>query len=488
MEEKSLFHNFIFNFIKTLNNILFPVITFTYSARILGVDGVGQVNFTKSIITYFTMVATLGMNYYGTREAAKRRGNRDKLSKYTHEMLFINCVTTALAYVLLFLSMALVPKLQDYRALLLVNSLAIALQGMGMEWLYQALEEYRYIAVRSSLFQVAALVAMFVFVRDAEDVAPYAAVTLAASSGAYVLNFINARKYICWRWYGHYEIKKHLRPILWLFAMAVSIELYTVLDSTMLGFLQGDAAVGRYTAAVKVNKLVNSLIIAIGAVLIPRLSFYIGQGEQERVKALVEKAYNYVFMLSVPAAVGLFMLSDGIIRLFSGPEFMSASLTMRILTPIVILIPFSVMTNQQTFVPMGKEKLILFSTSVGAVTNIILNSFLIPRYAENGAAIATVIAEMAVAIICLMNVSRYFDMKQVLCSVGHYWIAAAVIPVVVLLIKMMDVSYIVHIILAIPVSVMLYYIILLLLKNPYAKGAFQIVDMKFSSGRSKKYR
>ena len=469
-KEKSLLQNYIFNLIKTLNGILFPIITFAYSSRVLGVDGVGQVNFAKSVIAYFTMLAMLGMNYYGTREAAKLRNDRERLSQFCLEMLSINGFTTIIAYILLTVSLLLIPLLQDYRNLLLICSSAIALQGMGMEWLYQAMEEYRYIAIRSFLFQAISLIAIVFLVKNESDVAPYAVLTVMASSGSYVLNFINARKFVHFHQRTRLGILKHIKPLLWLFALAVSIELYTVLDTTMLGFLKGDTAVGLYTAAIKVERMVNTLLTSAGVVLIPRLSFYISQGKTKETSG-----YNYVFMLSIPAAVGLFMLSDDIILLFSGSQFASAGFTMRILIPIVILIPFSMMTNQQTFVPMGKEKLILLSTSVGAIMNLILNSILIPLYAENGAAVATAISELGVAIVCLMNVSRFFEMKQVLCSAWHYWLAAAVIPVVVWLIKLIKVTYIIHLVLAIPLSVTLYLLSLFLLKNPYAKEAAQMI-------------
>lgn len=468
-KKKSLFNNVIFNFIKTLLGVVFPVITFTYSARILGVEGVGQVNFAKSIIEWFIMLAVLGMNYYGTREAAKLRLNRNELSKFTHEVLFINGVSTGLAYFLLFLLMEFVPRLHTYKTLLLLNSLAIVLQGMGMEWLYQALEEYRYVVTRSIAFQIVALIALFVFVRDAGDIVTYAAVSLMSSSGAYVMNFINARRFINWRWYGQYEIKKHLQPLLWLFAMAVSIELYTVLDSTMLGFLQGDGAVGRYTAAIKVNKLVNRLITSVGVVLIPRLSFYIGRGEKKRVNELVDKAYNYVFMLSVPAAVGLWMFSDEIILLFSGPKFASAGFTMKILTPIVLVIPFSATTNQQTFIPMGKDKLILRSTITGAVTNLICNLIMIPRFAENGAATATVVAEIAVAIVCFHNVRKYFNMSYIFRLIWQYFIAAFPIPLIVIMIGRWKLYYVISMVCATIISTIAYFVILMLIGNPYIR-------------------
>ena len=172
-------------------------------------------------------------------------------------------------------------------------------------------------------------------------------------------------------------------------------------------------------------------------------------------------------MLSVPAAVGLFTLSDGIIRLFSGPEFVSAAFTMRTLTPIVIVIPFSVVTNQQTFIPMGKEKLILFSTSVGAVTNLICNALLIPRFAEDGAAAATVLAETAVAIVCLYNAEMYFDIKRIFKHYYQYWLGVLPIPLIAIIVKKWHTHYLIEMFVIIASSAVCYFLILILMRNNY---------------------
>lgn len=483
-KSKSILLSSFFNVIKTFSGLVFPVITFAYASRILGDVGIGQVNFAKSIVSYFVMFAMLGMNYYGTREGAKLRNDKEAFSKFAHEMFLINGITTAIAYVFLLISLVFVPKLQDYRTLLLISSAAILLQGLGLEWMYQAIEEYRYIAIRSVVFQLAAFVALFLFVREKDDVVPYAVITVLAGSGSYLLNFLNARKYIRFRRYGHYEILRHLKPILWLFAMVVSIELYTVLDSTMLGFLKGNAAVGRYTAAVKVNKMVVHLITAAGSVLIPRLSFYIRHNEGRKLHELLVKFYNYVFLFSVPAAVGLFMLSDDVIVLFSGNEFLSAGLTMRILTPIILVITFSITTNQQTLIPMGKEKLMLIATAVGAVVNLTLNRFLIPLYAENGAAVATVAAETAVAVISFLNIRKYFDMKKVFCRYWQYWAAAFPIPIIVCLIKLMRLRCAAETMIAIAASAVCYFCVLLWLKNPILLE----LSKKLSAGKKPKHQ
>lgn len=485
-EQKSLFSNSIYNLIKTFSGLVFPIVTFSYSARILGETGIGRVNFSRSVISYFAMFAQMGMNYYGTREAAKLRNNKEQLSRFTHEMLLVNLCTTILAYVSLFAIMYKVPKLDGYESLLLLCSLTILLQGLGMEWLYQALEEFHYIAMRSVIFQICALFALFAFVRTSDDIIQYAAITLFASSGSYVMNFIHSRKYIDFHRFPHYEIKKHIKPILWLFAMTVSIELYTVLDSTMIGFIKGDASVGRYTAAVKVNKMVISLITSFGMVLIPRLSYYIGQGEDKKVESTVRQALNYVFMLSVPATIGLFALSNEIILLFSGSGFSAAGTTMRILTPIVAIIPVSTFINLQVFVPKAKEKLILLSTCTGAVTNFICNLYLIPRFAENGAAVATVLAEFMVTVVCIINIGKFYNRRRLFSEYHRYWIASLPVVVASILLRRLPVHYIFRMIITIACSTMCYAGMLFLQKNTYFLTAFRALKEKLNASRNGK--
>ncbi len=474
-------NNILFNLLRTLSKNIFPLITFMYAARVLGEDGIGKFSFSKSIITWFTLLAMLGMDNYGVREAAKRRDDRRELSRFSQEMLLINLVSTLFSYALLIVALCLIPKFHDYQTLLLINSVAIFMQGMGMEWLYQALEKYRYLALRSFAFQGIALVAMFVFVRTADDVIPYMIVYLVATSGPFLLNFWNARRWISFRRLDAYQFRKHLRPLLWLFAMVLSAEMYTVLDTAMLGFLQNDAAVGRYTAAVKITRVVNTVIFSLSMALIPRLSYYVGRGEKEKVKEVVNKAYNYVFMLSVPAAVGLFVLSKEILRLFSGSGFLSANLTMQILTITVIVIPFSVSTNQQTLIPLGEEKRSVAATVVGAITNFICNMVFIPRLAECGAAIGTVVAEVCVAMVSFYNASRFFNMKRIFRVYFQYWLAALPIPLIAWLaghVFEYDFMYVTLVILA---SIPAYFGVLYLLKNEFLLVALRQASQKGTS-------
>ena len=142
MKQKSLKLNAILNIFKTFLGVVFPLITFPYSSRVLQPDGIGKVNFAQSVVSYFAIFAGLGISSYGIREAAKLREDKEKLSKFCKEIFTLNCIATAIAYSVLLCAIFFVPKFSSYRAVLCVCSATIIFTTIGMEWLYKAEEDY----------------------------------------------------------------------------------------------------------------------------------------------------------------------------------------------------------------------------------------------------------------------------------------------------------------------------------------------------------
>ena len=178
---------------------LFPLITFPYSSRVIGPVGIGKVNFAASIISYFSIIASLGISTYAIREAAKVRDDKTALSKFSKEIFTINAITTLIAYALFFTALFCIPKFNEYRILLCISSSTILFTTIGMDWLYNALEEYAYITIRSIAFQIASIVLLYAFVHTPEDYIIYGGITVFASVGSNILNFIHSRKYISFR-------------------------------------------------------------------------------------------------------------------------------------------------------------------------------------------------------------------------------------------------------------------------------------------------
>lgn len=397
-KKKSLKLNFIMNALLTMSSFIFPLITFPYVSRVLEPAGYGKVSFATSLIAYFLIFAQLGIPTYGVRACAKVRDDKRLLTKTAHELLIINLVMSVVSYVVLALALIFVPKLREDRLLYIVVSLTIIFTTIGMEWLYKALEQYTYITVRSLIFKVVALIAMFLLVNDKEDYVIYGGITILASSASYLMNFIHARKYIDLRPVGGYEFKPHLKAVAIFFAMACATTIYTNLDTVMLGFLTTDADVGYYNAAVRIKSILVSIVTSLGTVLLPRASYYVEHGKMEEFRQISSKALNFVVVAATPLMLYFMLFARQGILLLSGEDFLGSVLPMQIIMPTLLFIGLTNILGIQILVPTGREKMVLYSVIVGAAVDVACNFLLIPKFAATGAAVSNMLAEAAVLV------------------------------------------------------------------------------------------
>lgn len=388
----------IMNAILTMSSFIFPLITFPYISRILLPEGTGKVNFAISVVTYFSMFAQLGIPTYGVRACAKYRDDKEKLSRTVHELLMINLLMVVFAYIAFGVALSVVPKFAQEKTLFLIISITILLNALGVEWLYKALEQYSYITIRSVIFKIIALVAMFMLVHQKSDYEIYGAIAIFATSASNVLNFINLRKYIYLKPLGEYQIKQHIKMILVFFSMSVATTIYTNLDNVMLGFMKGDTDVGYYGAAVKIKMILVSFVTSASAVLLPRASYYVDKGLMDEFYRILKKTMHFVVMIAIPLTVYFILFAEEGILFLSGVEYKNSIIPMQIIMPTLVLIGITNVTGIQMMVPLGKEKQVLHSVIAGAVTDLILNIIFIPRYGAAGAAFGTLVAEIIVLI------------------------------------------------------------------------------------------
>lgn len=466
--QKSLKKNAVYNMIRNLMNIIFPIISFPYASRILMPEGLGKVNFANSTIEYFVLIAGLGIGSYASRECAKVRDDREKLSKLAKEILLINTVSTVFAYILLAVSLIFVPKFESYRILLIVCSTKILFSTIGMDWLYTANEEYRYITMRSVVFQILSLIFLFTFIRSKDDYVLYAAMGVFSSVGSNICNLIYARKFISIKTKANVEIKKHLKPIFTFFGNSLATKLHTALDSVMLGFMASDVAVGYYSAANKISLLVRQLITAITTSLMPRSSYYLESGNKEKYTQMVNKAANVTFFFAIPAATGLFFLCEPIIIIFSGESYLPALNAMKIIVPTLVICSFCSFMNNLLFVPARKEKILLIAQCAGAALNLILNSLFIPVWGAFGAAFATLIVEIVITSIEFAFAFKLLKSRAIFISFLQPLIASAVMFAVICLLFSRIENPLLQTVLSITTGSAVYAAITLLMKNQTA--------------------
>ena len=394
MEKKSIKKNMLMSVILTSSNFIFPLITYSYVARILTPVGTGKVAFVSSIIGYFTYISTLGVPSYGLRECAKIRDNRNKLSTLVQELLLISLVATIVCYIILFFSVITIPKLFEYKRLFLIMSCHIFLNSIGVEWFYQSIEEYSYITVRSIAFKIIAVVLTFVLIHQLEDYIWYGFITIFTTSASYIFNFFHLRKFITLKKREKYNLRRHLLPILILFASSIVLTVYNNFDVTMLGLISGEREVGLYNSALKVKNIVLSLSSALTAVMIPRIAYFFEKNDKENVYGLLRKSLNISLLVAIPVAIYILIYTKDVLLFVAGKEYIDAVGSLRVLIICIIPLVITNLCGNQILIPSGNEKRYTQSVTVGLVIDIVLNILLIPTNGAVGAALGTLAAEL----------------------------------------------------------------------------------------------
>lgn len=425
---KSLKKNFVYNFILNIIKILFPLITFPYLMRTLEPVGIGKYNFANSIAKYFVMVSSLGIPMYGIREMSKLRNSKRKLNKTYTEIFSINFISRVFFFLLYCIYLIIFPI--DNLLLSIVLGFSILLKIFLNDWLFKGMEDYKYITFRNISLKAIALILIFLTVKNKSDYIIYAIIAIISIDGAGIFNLIYAKKYVTFE-FSNLNLMKHLKPIITMLSTSVMFLLFMDLDNIMLGYISGEKYVGFYMGAIKFPLIFIPIINSAGTVMIPRISFLFSKGNSNEIKRLLSKSLNLLLMFSLPIIFALIFMSENLINLILGNDYVDSILTLKILAPILI---FKVLMNVfgiQILVSDNKEKELFIASFLGAIINISLNFYFIPLMQHNGSAIATLISDFSLVLILYYYIRKFYDIE--LFTINKLWylsISTLIIPIV----------------------------------------------------------
>lgn len=477
--------NIILNGINTVTGIIFPVITFPYAARVLLPDGIGAVNFLNSIVSYIVLLTSLGIPMYAVKEVAKYRDDKDKRDKITVEILILSTILCLIGYVAVWALAEFVPHIHAQSALFYILSLTIIFTGIGANWFYQGIEDFKFITIRGIIIRTLSALALFIFVKDSSDLLIYGFVVVGSTVGNNILNFIHLRKYIKPSKIKWHELKiiPHLKPSLQVFILNLIISLYIQLNSIMLGFMAGDVEVGYFTAGTKISHIGLTIISSLGTVLLPHCAHLLKAGQMDEFKSVINKSLNVTLALSLPMMVGLMILAAPITIIFCGGEFVDSIPVLYLNAPVIVFISLTNVMGIQILYPMDKIKIVIWSVTGGAISNLILNFILIPQFGAIGAAISTLIAEFSVLVIQLIAGRRYypFSVKNIINL--RYILGTLIMGLAVYLSALAINSNLIQLLIGVTVGVVVYCIYLLLIKDSLMLEVKSLVLNKFHHAR-----
>ncbi|WP_294666467.1 flippase [uncultured Fusobacterium sp.] len=465
---KSLKHNFVMYSVRMLVNLLFTLLAFPHISRILGPTGVGKIQYAESIVAYFLLFINLGVANYGRREVAFVRDDKEKLTRIVLELLRILLITTFIGIIVYFLFLKYYEGFSENREILYIFSLNIIFNAFGVEWFYEGIENQTYIANRMILFKTVSIGLIFLFVHTSNDLNKYVGILVFSLVSSNIFNFIKLFTYINIKegMKKKLKIKKHIRPLSLLFFSTLALSISYNLDSIMIVKLVNIKELGYYSFASKIGKVPTIFTGAIGTILFPRLCNYFERKNFFEYKKLVKKGIEIILLISIPASIGMYFISDLIVLVFVGETFINSIGIMKIFSIYIFLISISYITGSMTLFVYKKENIFMYSLIIGSALNFIFNFMFIPYLKAKGAAIATLITEGIAIIIRLIFGKKVF--KEIDIFEKNYLkilISSVMIIPGILFIKSIFLNKELQIVLCIFTSIIIYLVFLILLKE-----------------------
>lgn len=483
MKSKSIGKNAILNMIRQGLSIVFPLIAYPYAVRTLGPSSLGKVNFVQSFIDYFSLLAMLGVSNYVIREGSRIRDNRSQFITFTNEVYTINVIFTCISYLILFSLTFCVPKLSDYKTLILLQSISLALTTFGIDWINTIYEDFFKITIRSICTYIITIILLFTFVKNENDYYIYSLLTVITNGIICITNRITCSKYLSLKLTKNINFKKHIIPLLILFVNMIAITINTNFDTTMIGWIKGDYDVGIYSLPVKIYTVIKNMIFAIYVVALPRLSYYVGKNELMNYKMLNSQIWAYLILFTLPISAGLEICAKYIILIMGGTALIRSVSVLRLLSLVLFFSILSGVIMNAMNISLKKEKDNLIVTIISALINIILNFLFIPIFSYNGAAFTTLISEIALFVLCIVrfpNLRDYLDIKLIVKELIHAFCGVISIVITTLIIVNLNFQDMKTFICIVICSVFSYIATLFLLRDSILISLFNNIKFKKS--------
>lgn len=473
----NLKRNFIYNLLYQILIIFLPIVTIPYVSRVLGPQGVGKFSYTLSYSQYFILFGMLGISLYGSRQIAYIKNDKEILSREFSNIYLLQFLCTSIALII-YLILFVIINNQDSRILYLIQGITVLASVFDISWFFIGYEDMKSVVLRNTLFKIIGIICIFLFVKEKNDLFMYAIILSISNFLGQLVMWLNLKGKINFYKPKFSEMKKHFSPTIGLFISQLAIQIYTLLDKTMLGLITTAEQVGLYDNSQKTLKLALTIITSLGVVMMPRMSSLYSEGKIDELKRLIYKAFKFVNIMVFPMVLGLIVISNSFSLWFYGQEFNGIGLLLRTGSLILIFIGWSNILGIQVMLPMKKEKEFTKSVVIGAIINFILNLILINNLYSLGTTISSVIAEASVTVSQIYFLRDFINLKEILKTIIKPAISSVIMFFILVGIMPIFEIGIIYTFIEVIIGASVYFIALYLMKEELLLEAINLMKFK----------
>jgi len=406
----SVKNSVFYNVLLAISQVFFPLITFPYLARTLGPEHVGVLNFAESIAKYFVMLAALGIPIYGIREIAKVQNELKARTKIFAEIFTINLICTLGLSFLFLAAVFFIPQLNNEKILFYWTIAYFFFQVFYLEWFFNGMNQFKFIAIRQFVIRFFFIIFVFVLIKSQFDYVNYMRMQFGLSVLLAIINFNNLSKHISLNkeTFSNLDLRKHIKPLLYIFLTIFSISIYFSLDTILLGFLANNESVGYYSTALKLNKLIIAVFGAVTVAIFPSLINLYHSQQIEKFRELIRQVFFVLVSLSIPAIVIFISCAKEIVHVLFSQNFDRSILPLQITAPLILIVSLSSIFGFQVLSALAKDRQILYSAIIGMSVSVVLSILLVPSLMEVGEAITILVTELSVSVSFIYFTKKYF--------------------------------------------------------------------------------
>ena len=396
--------------------ICVSIITVPYLSRVLGSVSLGIYSYTYTIVSYFILFIIMGLDNYGNREVAKVKEHKELLNQVVSEIYFMQCVLGVL--VICIYVIYLLFGVRRYKALAWVQGILLVSSLFDLNWALNGLEEFKFSAIRNSIFYVISLGCILFFVKNEDSVMIYAIILAILSILTNATGWFYVKKYIHFSKIKKKDALKHLKPNLILFIPIVAVSLYKMMDKIMMGMMCSMDQVGFYESAEKIIKIPTIFISSLGMVMLPRMTNLYSRGNEVDAHRYIDRSMDLSIIISTSMCFGIMGVSKEFVPLYYGDGYETCIALYIVLLPCCVFLAFSNVIRTQYLIPKGRDTNYITAVIVGASVNLLVNVLLIPQMGAIGAACGTFVAEITVCVTQTVGVYKELNvMKYALRSI-----------------------------------------------------------------------
>lgn len=470
MKPKSIKMNYIYNTGYQILNLIVPLLTTPYISRVLGVDAIGIYSFTASIVSYFTLFAAMGTATYGQREISYLQNDREQRTRTFWEIELLSIISTV--FVLALYSVFVLSN--GFSLIYIIQSLSIIAVATDITWLFAGMEEFGKIVVRNLITKILNILFVFLMVRSVGDLNLY----IFGLCFLVLLNTISIwpsiKLYVDFPEFTKLRPLRHFKFVMSLFIPTIAIQIYTVLDKTMIGIFTNDHSEnGYYEQALKLSKMALTIVTSLGTVMVPRIGHYYNKNDFENVKLYLYRGYNFVWFLGIPLCFGLIGVSGNLVPWFYGDGYDKVAVLLSILGFLVLAIGINNVTGIQYMVPTKRQNYFTLSVCVGAIINFLMNLILIPRFQSVGASLSSVTAEVVIAALQLYIVRKELSVLVIIKMCKNYLMSGIIMYISLRILASYLVSSLVNSLILVIMGAVVYVLMLIIFKDMFFINNFK---------------